>query len=80
MRNDETQAREIRRIRRDFIRSHHPDRGGQSEFFIAGLRTFASARPPDRGPLPAVVIVKRRSWPVRVITAARRGRRPPRVR
>ena len=37
---NETQAREIRRRRRDFIRPHHPDRGGDPDLFIAGLGAF----------------------------------------
>jgi hypothetical protein len=81
---DETQAREIRRRRREFIRAHHPDRGGDTEFFTAGLRAIEAGREQDLGQPPKVVIIKRRPWLIRLaIAAARRvryGPRPPRVR
>ncbi len=32
--------------RRKFIRDHHPDRGGDPEAFIAGLRKWAGPQPP----------------------------------
>lgn len=75
--------KETERLRRQFIRAHHPDRGGDAGAFIAGMRAFdaeqASWRPP-----PGVVVVRRPSWPARlVIAVARRlgyGRKPPRVR
>jgi len=79
---NETQACQIRR-RRDFIRAHHPDRGGAPEVFMAGLRVFDTG-PDDPGPLPAVVAVRRRPWLTRQVAAAARrlryGPRPPRVR
>jgi hypothetical protein len=81
---NETQARESRRRRREFIRAHHPDRGGDADFFTAGLRAFDTGGEPDPGQLPKVVIIKRRPWPVRLVTVAARrvryGPRPPRVR
>jgi hypothetical protein len=80
---NETQAREIVR-RRDFIRAHHPDRGGDADFFIAGLRAFDAGSEQDAGQLPKVVFVVRRRWLIRrIAVAARRARygpRPPRVR
>jgi hypothetical protein len=80
----ETKAREIRRRRRDFIRAHHPDRGGDTDFFTAGLRALDTGWQQDPGQLPKVVIVKRHPWLIRpVIAAARRvryGPRPPRAR
>jgi DICT domain-containing protein len=84
LQENETQAREIVRRRRDFIRAHHPDRGGDTDLFIAGLRTFDSGSEQDAGQLPKVVIVTRRPWLMRrIVVAARRvryGPSPPRVR
>ena len=81
---NETQAREIRRHRRDFIRAHHPDRGGDTDFFTAGLCAFDTGQEPDPGRLPGVIVIKRRPWPIRLTIAAGRrvryGPRPPRVR
>jgi hypothetical protein len=81
---DQIQARELRRRRRAFARAHHPDRGGDSDFFAAGLRAFDSVTVPVDGTLPRVVITKRRPWPVRLVSpmAGRIGRsaKPPRVR
>jgi hypothetical protein len=66
--------------RREFIREHHPDRGGDPEAFISGLRSFTS----DPGPLPRVIVVHRRSWLARLTSAvarwARHEKNPPRVR
>ena len=81
---NETQAREIRRRRRDFIQAHHPDRGGDTDFFTAGLRALDTGWEQDSGQLPKVVIIKRRPRLSRLVTAAaqrvRYGPRPPRVR
>ncbi len=81
---NETQALEIRRRRRDFIRAHHPDRGGDTEFFTAGLRAFDTGREQAPDQLPKVVIIGRRPWLIRLgVAAARRvhyGPRPSRVR
>jgi hypothetical protein len=81
---NDTQVREIRRRRRDFIRAHHPDRGGDTDFFTAGLRAFDTEREQDFRQLPKVVIIKRRPRLIRLgIAAARRlryGPTPPRVR
>lgn len=68
--------------RREFIRAHHPDRGGDPDVFIAGMRAFRAAELPP-GPLPRVVVVKHRAWPIRMIAVVRRlreGRAPSRVR
>lgn len=76
---------EPERRRREFIRVHHPDRGGDPEVFMAGLRSFA-AEPEPAGlePLPRVVVVAHRAWFTRLMTAlARRvhpAERAPRVR
>lgn len=79
-----TQAREIQRRRRDFIRAHHPDQGGDTDLFVVGLRAFDTGSEQDLGQLPKVVIIKRRAWLIRLaIPAARRiryGPRPSRVR
>ncbi len=75
--------KETERCRRQFIRAHHPDRGGDAGAFIAGMRAFDTEQAPWRPP-PSVVVVRRPNWPARlVIAAARRlghGRKPPRVR
>ena len=73
------------RRRREFIRTHHPDRGGDTESFIAGLRGFDEMRAPTgAGPLPRVVVIPHRAWPTRLVTAAvqrlRHGKPPARVR
>ena len=69
--------------RRQFIRDNHPDRGGDTSAFITGLRSFTS-EPCEPGPLPKVIVVRRRSWPARLAsTAARRisgQKKVPRVR
>jgi len=73
------------RRRREFIRAHHPDRGGDTEGFIAGLRGFEDEQAPagPQGP-PRVTIIPRRTWPTRLVSAAvrrlRQGSPPARVR
>jgi hypothetical protein len=87
---DEDQA-EAGRRRREFIRAHHPDRGGDTETFIAGLRGFenghgdgAQEHAGAGAPPPRVTIIPRQPWPARLVTAAarrlRHGRPPARVR
>jgi hypothetical protein len=73
------------RRRKEFIRAHHPDRGGDPDVFIAALRRFdAESEQRKLEPLPRVVVVAHRAWLMRLITAlARRvhsGERVPRVR
>jgi hypothetical protein len=73
------------RRRRDFIRTHHPDRGGDTESFIAGLRVFDTEQAPaEPGPQPRVTVFAHRAWPTRLVTAAvrrlRHGKPPARVR
>lgn len=82
-----------RRRRRQFIRTHHPDAGGDPAAFVAGLAYFdqpasisdstSSSSTTDR-PAPRVFVVKHRPWPVVIVTGLgeriRRSRRPPRVR
>jgi hypothetical protein len=71
--------------RREFIRAHHPDRGGDPEVFMAGLRQFdAAPELPGPEPLPRVIVIVRRSWLIRLITALAQRVHPeervPRVR
>ncbi len=85
---EKNEVRAAQQRRRDFIRDHHPDRGGDPDAFIAGLHSLtADLTDPadlDLGPLPPVIVVKRRRWPNRLATAAahrlRPGTQPPRVR
>ena len=80
---NEAQINESRRRRRDFIRTNHPDLGGDPEVFIAGLSAFPE---PEQscGPLPTVVMVRRRAWLTRMAMTVgqrlRRGTESPRVR
>ena len=73
------------RRRREFIRAHHPDRGGDPEVLMAGLRQF-DAEPEQHGrePLPPVIVIARRGWLIRLITAlthwVHADERIPRVR
>ena len=69
------------RRRREFIRAHHPDRGGDPGFFAAGMRAFDAGHAPE--PLPRVVIVRHRPRLMRLAAAVakwlRHERKPPRV-
>ena len=81
----EDPAGDVGRRRREFIRAHHPDRGGDTESFIAGLRGFDDGQPPaDPDSLPRVTIIPRQPWPTKLVTAAvqrlRHGKPPARVR
>ena len=81
---DDEQRR--RRARREFIRAHHPDNGGDPAAFAAGLAALDQA--PDQAPDPApparVVVVADTTWAARLLMALmhRIGlrRRPPRVK
>ena len=73
------------RARREFIRTHHPDRGGDPAIFIAGLDHLDGQRAaPGQPPRPRVVGVPHRPWPIRLLSALIRrlggSRRAPRVR
>jgi hypothetical protein len=76
-------AAEAGRRRREFIRAHHPDRGGDAETFVAGLRAMEAGRE-RRDPPPRVVVVAHRPWPMKLAAAAvrrlRHESKPPRVR
>ena len=77
------EAAEAGRRRREFIRAHHPDRGGDAETFVAGLRAMEAGQE-RRDPPPRVVVVAHRPWPMKLAAAAMRRLRheskPPRVR
>jgi hypothetical protein len=76
-------AEEAGRRRREFIRAHHPDRGGDAESFIEGLRAIEAEQAPGDQP-PRVVVVPHQRWPIRLAAAAvrrvRHDSKPPRVR
>ncbi len=59
---------------RAFVRTHHPDRGGDPDVFVEGLarfRTAGSGPPPDQDPRydAPVEIVADLPFPVRVAVA-----------
>jgi hypothetical protein len=82
--DSENGAEETGRRRREFIRAHHPDRGGDAETFIAGLRAIEAEQAPGDPPPLRVVIAAHQRWPARLAAAAVRRLRPdskpPRVR
>jgi hypothetical protein len=64
--------------RREFVRRHHPDRGGDPAVFIAGLRELDTQAGSSR---PRVVAIRHRAWPVTLIrTLIRRLNASHRVR
>jgi hypothetical protein len=76
-------AEKRRRVaRREFIRGHHPDRGGDPDDFIAGLAALDGPEPtptPQAAPVevPPRVVFKDQPWPQSAVTALlRRLRRP----
>jgi hypothetical protein len=74
-----------RRARRDFIRAHHPDAGGNPDDFIAGLADLdAGRRVAPAARATPVTVVARSAWPVSLTTVMlrriRRRYQPPRVR
>jgi hypothetical protein len=69
-----------RRARREFIRRHHPDRGGDSAEFVAGLAELDVPAEPEVEARPAVYAYRDPPWPRSIVTAAlqrlrRRGTR-----
>ncbi len=77
---DDEQSR--RRARREFIRAHHPDRGGDPGAFAAGLAAYD--RLPHRPPAARIVVVADQPLLVSLVTAVLRRigwhRPPPRVK
>lgn len=77
---DEQSRRRL--ARREFIRAHHPDHGGDPAAFMAGLAAFDQL--PAGTPLPRVVVVADTPLLARLLAALmhRIGRRrpPPRVK
>ena len=58
-----------RRVRREFIRTHHPDAGGDQHTFIAGLADIEAGKRPSPPARPIVVTVTPRpAWPVSLTT------------
>lgn len=56
--------------RRQFIRAHHPDRGGDPEVFVAGLRRFDDQTPngaASQNQVPESV-ASVSPWPVSLVT------------
>jgi hypothetical protein len=49
---------EQRRAFREFVKTHHPDAGGDPEVFLAGLRTWQH-EPAGQGAAPANVVFYR---------------------
>jgi len=76
-------ADDARRARRAFIREHHPDRGGDTQYFIAGLKRL-STHLGSKDSEARVVVRASPSWRGRFVAAGRRVVRrragPPRVR
>jgi hypothetical protein len=67
-----------RQARREFIRTHHPDRGGDPAAFAAGLAAYE--RRSSGEPAPRVVIVADTPWLVSLLRPMLRRmgwRRPP---
>jgi hypothetical protein len=67
-----------RQARREFIRTHHPDRGGDPAAFAAGLAAYEQRSSGE--PAPRVVIVADTPWLVSLLRPMLRRmgwRRPP---
>ncbi|MEU7783719.1 MULTISPECIES: hypothetical protein [unclassified Amycolatopsis] len=62
---------------RAFVRTHHPDVGGDPAEFAAGLARFREPAPDSRFDAPVVFVPRRRGL---AAFFARFRRRPPRVR
>jgi hypothetical protein len=76
-------ADDARRARRAFIRAYHPDRGGNTQYFIAGLERLSRQLEPIAEDPIRVFIRPALSWRGRLIAVGRRVVRrrvgPPRV-
>ncbi|HZC52873.1 MAG TPA: hypothetical protein VE441_10285 [Mycobacterium sp.] len=64
-------ADDVRRARRAFIRDHHPDRGGDTQYFIAGLERFSSHLVSKDSGI-RVVVRPSPSWRGRIVAVGRR--------
>jgi hypothetical protein len=71
---------ERRARRRDFIRTHHPDRGGDPATFISGLAQLDRVEPGGHTDRIRVTVIARPPILLRVWRALGRRHRPPRVR
>ena len=73
--------RQHRARRRQFIRTHHPDRGGDTAAFIVGLAHLdgVGSGAPDADRV-RVVVIARQPIMVRIWRALRGRHGPPRVR
>ncbi len=62
-------ADDRRTERRDFIRAHHPDRGGDPAEFVAGLRQFdcGPTTKTESASLPRVAVYTASAWPIRLV-------------
>jgi hypothetical protein len=73
-----------RRARREFIRAHHPDTGGDPAAFMTGLAAVDRLPPPLPPARVAVTVVADTPLTAILLTALMRRigwrRRPPRVR
>lgn len=85
---DEDAERALRRALREFVRRHHPDRGGDPEYFIDGLQRLreqvAAAGPPRPRSADVPVTAYRRggahAQALRGLLRKWERRRNPRVR
>jgi hypothetical protein len=79
---DDPAARERRRAVRAWIRTHHPDVGGDPAVFAAGLAALRAGFPPDAGapsgtPRPRITVVRSRgprAWLRRLLGPRRPAR------
>lgn len=69
-------ADDARNARRAFIREHHPDRGGDTQFFIAGLERLSRHLGPEDSGI-RVFIRRPPSWRGRIVAIGRRVVRRP---
>jgi hypothetical protein len=66
----------LRREYRAWVRTHHPDRGGDPEVFALGVHRWQAAlRRPAQRLVPGPVVCYRRHGPLGTLLRACRGRR-----
>lgn len=63
--------------RRAFIRTYHPDRGGDPAAFVAGLAALDASLAAAKSPPVRVVLRRRQPLHARLLTAVRDWRHPP---